>query len=106
MDKFGNGNDVPDCRLAPFAYKLWAYFYTWSTTVSQHISNLLSILDWNVSRQQRGGGLRETFKQMSLQQNRSVSLPSMTDARWEKRYAYGMLEQRDIGIQEQSVNVT
>ena len=39
------------------------------------------------------GGLRETFKQMSLQQNRYGESSKMTNAHWQKLYAYRMLVQ-------------
>ena len=52
------------------------------------------------------GNLRETFRQMSLQQNRCVSFPQMTKTCWKKHYTYGMLGECDTRIQEQTVNVT
>ena len=50
------GNDIPDCRSAPFAQTIGLLaqadtrFYGSSASSSQHILNRLSILDWNAGR--------------------------------------------------------
>ena len=79
FNKFGIGNNVPDCLWTPFIYKLWASwsiprldFYA-STTATQQpvtISNTFKpIINFGQERLQAAGegeGRRETLKERLL----------------------------------------